>query len=431
MASVEVRERGHTDIEFSDYLRYPGTIEEIRAGVESWLREAVMAPFAYTGELENGKFVAFGQGMVAMAEHGLEERKGQVGEGRAWADLEGVKRIEKWLVSEAEDGDLVILLSPPGKEEEGFGKHGQRRLSFTQFGFVAKQNEELSVRMVSLPEPEISITSHVGRVVEVWGDEVAKWLKAVKLTDRDLVSTPIFIKKGNVRNRVESYVNKMGKQGWVQVENELERGLELHNDPESSGRRNSLIGSITWQVARYVEERDAARLNNIGLAARYVMAREATGKYLGWTQSQINEEYEKVEQALWIQKLIANKKGVGKAVEVLSQGVNGVLAYLTIQRIQGELARELDVQELLLGSSCGGGGFGAIWEGGELGQMKSVGSYMDNLAGKAKSKVETKSESSTMKCVKCPFCHETVDAIVTSDKIKCPSCNAEVSRSSG
>lgn len=32
----------------------------------------------------------------------------------------------------------------------------------------------------------------------------------------------------------------------------------------------------------------------------------------------------------------------------------------------------------------------------------------------------------TLKCVECPFCHQTVDAIVTASKIKCPKCNAEV-----
>lgn len=36
--------------------------------------------------------------------------------------------------------------------------------------------------------------------------------------------------------------------------------------------------------------------------------------------------------------------------------------------------------------------------------------------------------SNTMKCVTCPFCKNTVDAIVTPKKIKCPSCEKEVNR---
>lgn len=33
-----------------------------------------------------------------------------------------------------------------------------------------------------------------------------------------------------------------------------------------------------------------------------------------------------------------------------------------------------------------------------------------------------------MECVQCPFCHQTVDAIVTASKIKCPACGAEADR---
>lgn len=40
--------------------------------------------------------------------------------------------------------------------------------------------------------------------------------------------------------------------------------------------------------------------------------------------------------------------------------------------------------------------------------------------------VETSTE--TMKCVTCPFCRQTVDAIVTVAKIKCPKCGAEADR---
>lgn len=429
--SVERFERGHTDIEFSDYLRYPGSVEEIRAGVESWLREAVVAPFAYEGQIKDGKFYAFDQSMVDMAIHGLDERRGKVGEKRAIADLEGIKKIEEWLRSEAEDGDLIVLLSPPGTEEEGFGKHGQRRLSFTQFGFVSIKDKVRSVRMVSIPEREISISEHINRLSASWGEKISAWLANVDRSDRGLVSTPIFIKFSDVSNGFNSYVSRMGKDGWEQVERELATGLELDRDSESLGRRQSLIGSITWQVVRYVEERDARRLNNIGLAARYVMAREATGKYRGWTQRQINDEYEDIERALWIKSLASSQLGVSNTIEILSHGVNAVLALKTIRRIQADLVNEVDVQELLLGSSCGGGGFGALWEGGEMSRLGSMGNYMDSLAIGAKHKSENTSESSTMKCVKCPFCHKTVDAIVTSDAIKCPSCKKHAKRSSG
>ncbi len=37
-------------------------------------------------------------------------------------------------------------------------------------------------------------------------------------------------------------------------------------------------------------------------------------------------------------------------------------------------------------------------------------------------------EKDFMRCVKCPFCHETVDAILTPTTIACPSCKVEVAR---
>jgi hypothetical protein len=39
--------------------------------------------------------------------------------------------------------------------------------------------------------------------------------------------------------------------------------------------------------------------------------------------------------------------------------------------------------------------------------------------------------SDSMKCVTCPFCKKTVDAIVTKDEIECPSCNKVVNKQSG
>lgn len=81
-----------------------------------------------------------------------------------------------------------------------------------------------------------------------------------------------------------------------------------------------------------------------------------------------------------------------------------------------------------MGSSCGGGGIDDFMSG----RLEGRGNYLDLLANRAPGlqKEESTSESSTkMECVKCPFCHKTVDAILTSSKIKCPECKAEVSRS--
>jgi len=432
VARVEGRERSHTDLEFSDYIRYRASFGEIKAGIESWLREAVIAPFSYIGSVENGEFVAFGQGMVRMAEHGLEERINQVGQERAEADLEGVKLIETWLREVAKDGDVVCLLSPPGSEEEGFGANGQRRLSFTQFGVVKVEGAKREVRMVSIPEKEITISEHIMRINEVWGEYVGEWLRKVKKTDRGLVATPLFIPAMYVGDGLNQYAILQGRQGWQEIEQALENGLSIKEDQKAIKRRKSLINSIAWQVARFVEENNASRLNNIGLVARIVMAREAAGKYLGWEAEKLLAEYSEIESAMWFKKQYSSKTTLQQMGDWVLHGAQAIQAYQIISRLRQQLAVEYDVREMLMGSSCGGGGIGDLWEGNSLGRMVGQGNYLDNLASRALgiNDNEKHSESETkMECVTCPFCHKTVDAILTSDKIKCPECKAEVSRS--
>lgn len=428
MRSPENCERTHTDIEFSDYLLYPGSFEEIKAGIESWLREALIAPFSYEAVIEDGRFKAFNQDMVEMAEHGLAERVGGVGQARAEADLVGIDKIHKWLRFEASDGDLIVLLSPPGSETEGFGANGQRRLSFTQFGVVSIENDIRRVWMISIPEKEISIDQHMGRIEKIWEEPSFVWRSKVKRDDRGLVSTPLFIKRDKVQNGLEEYVNLQDKKGWKQVEEELKNGLALQEDENSVKRRKSLIDTIAWQVRRYIEEKDAPRLNNIGLVARIIMAREAASKYLKWTPAKLLEEYDEVESAMWFKKRYGAKNIVNKVGDWILHGAEAAQAWSVIRRLQGQLRGEMDVREMLMGSSCGGGGIDDFMSD----RFEAKGSFLDSLASRASGlqKEDSSSESSTkMECVKCPFCHKTVDAILTSSKIKCPECKAEVSRS--
>lgn len=427
VVSLNERERTHTDIEFSDYLRYPGSFEEIRAGIESWLREAVIAPFSYEGSVEEGRFRAFGQDMVAMAEHGLAERVGRVGYERAVADLSGVDKIHKWLRDEARNGDLVVLLSPPGTEEEGFGALGQRRLSFTQFGIVTIQGEQRQIRMISIPEKEIPIDEHIGRIEQIWREPSFVWKSKVAPNDRGLVSSPLFIRKAEVGNGLDEYVRMQGKQSWQAIEQELLQGLALVEDEKAQARRKSLIDSIAWQVRRYVDENDAKRLNNIGLAARVVMAREAARKYSLWDAERLLKEYDEVESAMWFQREYRNKSIVDKLGDRIWRGAEASAAWRIIKRVQDQLQAESDVRGMLMGSSCGGGGFDGLIPG----KFEITGSYMDSLASRALGLQQNESKSTsteTMKCVKCPFCKRTVDAVVTPTTIECPECHEKVAK---
>ncbi len=432
MRFAECKERLHTDLEFSDYLVYPAEFAEIRAGIESWLREALIAPFSYEGMIDNGVFKAFGQGMVEMAEHGLSERVGQVGQARAQADLEGIDKVQNWLKNTAEDGDLLVLLSPPGSEKEGFGADGQRRLSFTQLGVAEIAGHERKIRMVSIPEKEISIPTQVGRIAQIWEEPSFVWRQKTQMNDKALVASPLFISKNKIGNGIEEYIKLQGKTGWEQIERELENGLSLAEDEKAESRRKSLIDSIAWQVRRYVDEEDASRLNNIGLVSRIVMAREAAGKYLGKSGEEILEEYGQIESAMWLKKQFRSKNFIHKIGEWIKPSAEAHAASRIIANLQDQLQNEPEVQEMLLGSSCGGGGLGDLFEeGSNLGKMGMQGSYLEQLAQKALGIDKDKKEDAsaeTMSCVKCPFCKKIVDAIVTADKITCPSCNSSANR---
>lgn len=86
--------------------------------------------------------------------------------------------------------------------------------------------------------------------------------------------------------------------------------------------------------------------------------------------------------------------------------------------VQAAFNNQGGAEILRAGGSCGGDGLNSNGD-------SRQNNMMSHLFGLNESKVET--TSSTMECVKCPFCHETVNAIVTSTKIKCPECKAEVS----
>lgn len=70
--------------------------------------------------------------------------------------------------------------------------------------------------------------------------------------------------------------------------------------------------------------------------------------------------------------------------------------------------------------SCGSSG------GRNSNDMYGTGSIFKSEKGSAEA--VSNAASGDMKCVTCPFCHEMVDAIVTSSKIECPECHTAVNK---
>ena len=429
--------RSLTDLEGSDYLRYPLPQTETVKHLESWLREAMILPFSYEASINsNGEFVSFGQKMVEINEHAVQVRKGQVGEDRVKAEMEGVIKVEE-LLNSAQVGDLLFLFSPPGLSEEGFGKQDQRRLSFTYIFEVGEgQNgDKKCVRAIAIPAPEISPHTQIKQFTDVFGDNqaVSFPMESTEHIDRKLVATPILITKLSKESRekklgqyTKSYIGKE----WSELEDIIDRGLKLQNDELAESRRKSLIESISWQIRRYVDSQDGLRLNNIGEAARVVLAREASGHYLEMTSEELLDEYSKTENSMWVQLQYQNADVEEKIGLVREYGTEIAASERHIRYVREALLADPNASSILEGSACGGGGFGDVLNGIGIGKFGEIvlgrGHLIEKQLEALNENVNSISES--MKCVKCPFCSEMVDAIVTSEKIECPKCHNSASR---
>lgn len=428
--------RSLTDLEGSDYLRYQLPHSERVKHLESWLREALILPFSYDAAIDaNGDFISFGQKMVEINEHALEVRKGQVGEARVKAEMEGVVRLEE-LLNKAEVGDTLFLFSPPGLTEEGFGQAGQRRLSFTYIFQVEEgiNGDKRRVRSIAIPTLEISAETQVKQFSNVFleADVVAITDNKDQVPiDRKLVSTPILVTgldESTKAAKLDEYMRVYSGKSWDELEKVIENGLKLKEDEHAEGRRKSLINSISWQIRRYVDERDSKRLNNIGEAARVVLAREASGHFLGMTPEELLSEYSKTENSMWIQIQYQCASSTKQAEIVEEYGDQIVASEMHLRSIRDSLVADPRAFEILSGSACGGGGMGEAIDAITVDYGKVVigsGHLIERTLEKLK---EPTSSNESMSCVTCPFCKEIVDAIVTAEKIECPKCHETASR---
>lgn len=439
MAVSQAKEkRSLTDLQGSDYLRFPLPHEERVKHLESWLREALILPFSYSASIDKlGQFVSFGQKMVEINEHAVEVRKGQVGEERVKAEMEGVVRLEE-LFNQADPGDLLFLFSPPGSTEEGFGSHDQRRLSFTYIFEVneGKGDDKKSVRAIAIPSPEISPLIQMKQFSDVFVKEemTALTKRGNDPIDRKLVATPILISKLVPEERVQKldkYVRSYVGKSWEEIEETIDNGLKLQNDEHAEVRRKSLIESISWQIRRYVDEGNGLRLNNIGEATRVVLAREASGHYLNVEPEELLAEYQKTEGAMWMQLQYQLAGEEEQRRQARDYGAELFIAERHLRSIREALANDPGVAGILMGSSCGGGGLGGALDfiGDKYGELvTSRGHILELQLESLKENSGESTSSGEMKCVTCPFCSQVVDAIVTSDKISCPSCGKSASR---
>lgn len=438
MSQFPERVRALTDFEGSDYLRYPLPHAERVKHLESWLREALIIPFAYDGVVDqNGSFVSHNQKIAEINERAVQVREGQVGEARVRAEFKGIIRLEA-LLNNAEVGDVLFLFSPPGSTEEGFGAGDLRRLSFTYIFEVGKGvgDNKKSVRAIAIPSPEISPITQLQQFTDIFADiDMLTYISpSEKLIDRKLVASPILVsglRKEEREGKLDRYVNTFIGKSWDELEKVLESGLKLRNDEHAEKRRKSLIQSISWQIRRYVDEGDGARLNNIGEAARVVMAREASGHYLGMTPTLLLVEYRMTESAMWLQMQYQLADENEKQHLLLNYGAQLGVSERHLRDVREAILNDPNAIGMLQGSACGGGGLGDAMSGmsGRFGQMMmGRGHLLERQLEAIKNNASESSSSSEMKCVTCPFCSALVDAIVTSDKIQCPKCLKTASR---
>ena len=142
-----------------------------------------------------------------------------------------------------------------------------------------------------------------------------------------------------------------------------------------------------------MDSQDGLRLNNIGEAARVVLAREASGHYLEMTSEELLDEYSKTENSMWVQLQYQNADVEEKIGLVREYGTEIAASERHIRYVREALLADPNASSILEGSACGGGGFGDVLNGigiGKFGEivLEVVPDYGEKLAEKEVSKSE-------------------------------------------
>jgi len=383
-----------SEFEGVDYLHSPRSEFEFRKDLDTLLREYLRAPSVYEAYLTvEGDLVDHtGNKLTDMVEEAVRKRIGQKGYERTWAESAGVFALQAHYVSST-DNDLVVLASPPGLPDEGFGKDGER-MSMTGISLITKlEDGRKKITTYTVPLPEISPEEHVAllkKVVDEGTFETVVGTDYGDHPDRHLVSRPIRIINGRAQNKEEILARELGHLGFQDLINKVEGALKLENDVEAEGRRVGLTSFIAKQLVSYRDKRDEDGLRISGKVIKMMYALEASGEFVGWDLWKTIQEFKDLVKGFRV------KERVGDMPAKLAE----VISLRKLEELYGRILQNSNARLLLSASSCGSSGdwqdmFNKDWR--DMNDFSKQNIVQDIL----ESKDETYSFDHEGKCVVC------------------------------
>lgn len=340
-----------SEFEGVDYLHSPRSEDEFRKDLETLLLEYIRAPSVYEAYLTKDGFLVdhAGNKLTDMVEEAVNKRIGQKGYERTWAESAGVFALQA-LYWSATENDLVVLASPPGLPEEGFGKVGGR-MSMTGISLVTPLEDGIKrITTYTIPISEISPDEHVAILRDVVDQDTFEMVMGKNYgnhPDRHLVSRPIRIINGRAKNKEDDLVRALGFVNFADLTAKVESALILENDAEAEGRRVGLTRFIAKQIVSYRDKLDEDGLRISGKVIKMMFALEASGEYFGWDLWKTIQEFKDLVKGFRVKERIDTKSAVLREDQILLE---------KLDVFYGQILNNENAQSLLSGSSCGSSG---------------------------------------------------------------------------
>lgn len=261
------------------------------------------------------------------------------------------------------------------------------------------------------------------------------------ITPEMVVALPVIL--SNYTEGLKNLSQVLGFQSFEEIQKKSQDLRKRTEDATAPGRTDYLIGRLATLLYEAVEQGDERKGEIVEETMRRVVADEA-GVYLTQygNNHQVLDEYLKMMMWTVEQGRSENRKQsdvVGNEWQVSSTLSRAEIASFEREWVVRTMSNPL-AMGAYAGSGCGAGGDMTLlihsrgierFSAGPGGFVETYSLpysllFETSLGGVVNADGNTESSSGEMKCVECPFCHHTVDAIVTNSHIECPSCHEKV-----
>ncbi len=239
------------------------SIEQVQEDLWTWWAEADLRPSPIRLFLRDGCLKdKYGNDLFLQAQAAAVIRRGRVEKGRVDAEVSGVERLQKLLLSN-ESSQGVIYMSPPGSQEEGFGAEGRRRLSFT---YLYHKGNAGRIHFLAIPKLAGSVSEDFDKVRDLVDKDrtislTGPW--SGDITDRSLVAYPFVARD---KQSLDLAASRLGYDNLVGL---WRKALEAKN---LRGRAGELIEYASTRIWESYHGKNYERLEVLGDVFRGVVA---------------------------------------------------------------------------------------------------------------------------------------------------------------